>query len=191
MPGEARKRGGRRVISWNMMSLDGLFEGSAPWELDWHEKVWGDELEKISLEQLEAAGALLFGRKTYEGMAAYWPNAVGRVAELMNALPKLVFSGTLKAAEWDNVRLVTGPAEDEVARLKDEPGGDLFVFGSAGLADSLRNRGLIDEYRVGLCPILLGEGTPLFKPNDERLYLTLLEARPMGDGVVVLRYAPR
>lgn len=179
----------RKLIVWNMMTLDGFFEGPNPWEIDWHEYVWGDELERFSLAQGEEAGALLFGRRTYEGMAAHWTSAEGEVAEFMNAIPKLVFSNTLEAVEWRNTRLVRGLAEDEVPRLKEEGDKDLFIFGSAELTDALTKRGLVDEYRIGLNPLLLGGGNPLFKPCGARTRLQLLEARPMASGVVILRYA--
>ncbi len=178
-----------KVIVWNLMSLDGFFEGSKPWEIDWFEYVWGPELERFSLEQAKEVGTLLFGRRTYEGMAAFWSPASGEIAEFMNSVPKVVFSNTLETASWNNTRLVKGRAENEVVRLKQEPGKDLFIFGSADLADSLTKQGLIDEYRIGLNPLVLGAGSPLFKPNGERMRLRLLEARPMQSGAVLLRYA--
>jgi dihydrofolate reductase len=179
----------RKVIVWNMVTLDGYFEGPKAWEIDWHEYVWGEELERFSLNQAQEVGTLLFGRKTYEGMAGYWQTATGDVAEFMNSIPKVVFSNTLEAAGWSNTRLVKGGAEEEVARLKQEPGQDLFIFGSANLIGSLTKQGLIDEYRIGLNPFVLGGGTPMFKPGEGRMRLKLLEARPMQSGVVLLRYA--
>lgn len=178
----------RKLIVWNMVTLDGYFEGPKPWEIDWHEYVWGEELERFSLDQAQEVGALLFGRVTYEGMAGYWSTATGEIAEFMNSIPKVVFSNALEAAEWSNTRLVKGRAEGEVARLKQEPGKDLFIFGSANLIGSLTKHGLIDEYRIGLNPLVLGGGTPMFKPSDERMRLKLLEARPLQSGVVMLRY---
>jgi dihydrofolate reductase len=180
----------RKVIVWNMVTLDGYFEGSKPWEIDWHEYVWGEELERFSLDQSQEVGALLFGRKTYEGMAGYWQTATGDVAEFMNSIPKVVFSNTLETAGWSNTRLVKGSAEEEVARLKQEPGKEMFIFGSANLIGSLTRQGLIDEYRIGLNPLVLGGGTQMFKPSEGRMRLNLLEARPMQSGVVLLRYAP-
>jgi dihydrofolate reductase len=178
----------RKVIVWNMMTLDGYFEGPKPWEIDWHDYVWGEELKRFSLDQMQEVGTLLFGRKTYEGMVGYWPTAKGETAELMNIIPKVVFSNTLETAEWNNTRLVKGSAEEEVARLKQEPGKDLFILGSADLTGSLTKQGLVDEYRIGLTPVVLGGGTPMFKPSEERMRLTLLEARPMQSGAVLLRY---
>ena len=179
----------RKVIVWNMVTLDGYFEGPKPWEIDWHEYVWGEELERFSLDQAQEVGALLFGRKTYEGMAGYWSTATGEIAEFMNSIAKVVFSNTLETTGWSNTRLVKGSAEEEVPRLTQEPGKDLFIFGSANLTGSLTKHGLIDEYRIGLNPLVLGGGTPMFKPSDERMRLKLLEARPMQSGVVLLRYA--
>jgi dihydrofolate reductase len=178
-----------KVIVWNMVTLDGYFEGPKSWEIDWHEYVWEDELERFVLDQAQEVGTLLFGRKTYEGMAGYWSTATGEVAEFMNSIPKVVFSNTLGAAGWSNTRLVRGGAEEEVARLKQEPGKDLFIFGSANLIGSLTKQALIDEYRIGLNPLVLGGGTPMFKPSKERMRLKLLEAWPMQSGVVLLRYA--
>ena len=179
----------RKLIVWNMVTLDGYFEGPKPWDIDWHEYVWGEELERFSLQQLREVGMLLFGRKTYEGMAAYWSKATGETAEFMNGIPKVVFSKTLETARWNNTRLVEGSAEEEVSRLKRENGKDLFIFGSAELTDSLTRQGLVDEYRIGLNPLVLGGGNPMFKPNGEQIRLKLLEARPMQSGVVLLRYA--
>ena len=107
----------------------------------------------------------------------------------MNALDKVVFSSTLSSAAWRNTRLVRGDAAAAVAALKREPGKDLFVFGSARLCDTLSRAGLFDEYRVCLVPVVLGAGSPLWKPGSERR-LRLLEARPLATGGVILRYAP-
>ena len=180
----------RKLIMWNLVTLDGFFEGRKPWDLDWHDQIWGEELERFSLDQLNAADALLFGRATYEGMAAYWSAATGAIADLMNAIPKVVFSRTLETAEWSNSRLVKSEAVAEVTRLKREPGRDLYVFGSADLSASLMRAGLFDEYRLGLAPVLLGGGTPLWKPGTEQVRLRLLEARPVGAGGLLLRYEP-
>ena len=182
----------RRVIMWNMVTLDGCFEGSRSWDIDWHEYAWGPELQQFSQEQTQSIATLLFGRITYEGMASYWPSAKGETAAFMNNVPKVVFSRTLKKAEWNNTRLVQGSAEDEVIRLKQqpgEPGKDLFIFGSAELSSSLIQRGLIDEYRLGLTPIVLGNGHPLFKAGTG-LRMRLLEAKPLTSGCVILRYKP-
>lgn len=180
----------RRLIMWNLLTLDGYFDGVRPWDLDWHETVWGDELEQLSLEQGKAIGTLLFGRATYEGMAGYWAKATGPIADFMNAVPKVVFSRTLAAADWNNTRLVRTEAVDEVERLKREPGKDIFLFGSASLADALMRKGLFDEYRICLAPVVLGNGVPLFKPGNDRRRLKLIDSRALATGGMILRYAP-
>lgn len=181
----------RRLIMWNMVTLDGFFEGPKSWEIDWHEYAWGEELEQLSIDQLKSADMLLFGRVTYQGMASHWPSATGEVADLMNSIPKVVFSRTLTQAEWSNSQLVRSNAQDEIAKLKGQPGKDLFIFGSAGLSSTLMGKALIDEYRLGLTPVILGGGNPLFKPGRESLRLRLLEARQLKSGCVILRYEPQ
>jgi dihydrofolate reductase len=179
-----------KLVMWNLMTLDGMFEGRQPWGLDWHDYAWGDELKRFSLEQEREAGALLFGRRTYEGMAAHWSTAKGETAEFMNAVPKYVFSRTLERADWANSTLVKEDAGEAVARLKKQPGKDLFVFGSADFSATLIRHGLFDEYRIGLVPVTLGEGSPLFRPDSERLKLELVQSRPLGDRCLLLRYQP-
>ena len=88
----------RRLVMWNVQTLDGYFEGKAPWDLEFHEAAWGEELQQFSLDQLKEIGAVLYGRATYEGMASYWAKATGPTADAMNDLPKIVFSRTLDAA---------------------------------------------------------------------------------------------
>src|SRR2546428_12069134 len=135
-------------------------------------------------------GCCLFGRVTYEGMAGYWPSQKGEVADFMNTIPKIVFSKTLKKAEWNNTRLVKGKPEEEVAKLKQQPGKDLFVFGSANLSATLLAHGLFDEIDLALAPVVLCGGNPLFKSSADRIKMTLLEARPLKSGGVILRYEP-
>lgn len=179
----------RRVIMWNVITLDGYFEGTKPWDLPFHEHVWGDELERLSIEQLDSADALLFGRRTYEGMAAHWTSAEGEIARRMNAIEKIVGSRTLDAATWNNSRIVRD-ATDEVARLRREPGKDVYIFGSADLSASLMPAGLIDEYRIAVAPVVLGAGNPLFKPAAAGTRLRLTDSRPLKAGGVILRWAP-
>ena len=180
----------RKLIMWNMVTLDGYFEGPKPWEIDWHEFAWGEELEQLSIDQTGSADLLLFGRRTYQGMSNYWPTATGQVADIMNTMAKVVFSRTLDNADWNNTRLVKSNAEEEVARLKQQPGKDMLIFGSADLSAALMRHGLVDEYRLGLTPVVLGGGNLLFKPAPDRLRMKLLEARPLKTGCVILRYEP-
>src|SRR5262245_37988008 len=183
-----------KLIIWNVMSLDGAFEGAQPWDLSMHETVWGPELEKLSKEQLADSTIILFGRRTYEGMAEYWQKETetGEIADGMNNAPKAVVSTTLKSADWRNSRLLR--SIDDVATLKKDVGDkNIFVFGSARLTSSLRQAGLIDEYRICIAPLLLGKtgGAPLFKPEDERQRLDLIKAEPIASGGVLLFYKPQ
>ncbi len=179
-----------RLIQWNLISLDGYFEGARKWDLEWHKYVWDQELETYSVEQLRSAGMLLFGRITYEGMAAYWKTAHGEVADLMNNVPKAVVSRTLEEADWNNTRIIRGGTAVEAPKLKQEIEKDILVFGSAALSATLTKAGLFDEFRLALAPAVLGRGTPLFGRDLPRQRLKLLEARPLKSGVVILRYAP-
>ncbi|NUN68203.1 MAG: dihydrofolate reductase [Bacteroidetes bacterium] len=181
---------GGRLIFWNVMTLDGFFEAKNKWEIDFHNSVWGEELERFSTEQLQSCSALVFGRVTYEGMAAYWKKETGEIADFMNSLPKIVCSRTLKQVDWANTTIVSGDIEQEIASIKRRSEKDLFVFGSADLSATLMQHGLIDEYRICLAPVVLGAGTPLFKPRQEQLTMKLLEARPLKTGGIILRYQP-
>jgi dihydrofolate reductase len=176
---------------WNLVTLDGFFEGSKSWELDWHQDVWGPELEQLSIEQLASADMLLFGRVTYQGMAAYWSSEKGAIADLMNSISKVAFSRTLAKAEWHNTRLVKENAVEEVTKLKQQPGKNIFIFGSADLSATLMRHRLIDEYRLGATPVILGGGNPLFKASSDRMKLKLMEARPLKSGCVIFRYQPQ
>jgi dihydrofolate reductase len=176
-----------RLIMWNLMTLDGFVEGPNR-DISWHLDVWGEELEQLSIEQLNAAGGLLFGRVTYELMAKHWPGASGEVADFMNAAPKYVFSRTLKKSDWNNTQFYGDDVPETVARLKRESAKDIFLFGSADLAASLTPHGLIDEFRIAVNPIILGGGTPLFR-QGERIKLKLLDSRALSTGIVILRYA--
>jgi dihydrofolate reductase len=177
-----------KLIMWNLMTLDGFVEGVNR-DISWHLDVWGEELERLSIEQLKSAGGLMFGRVTYQLMANYWPSATGEVADFMNALPKYVFSRTLKRSDWSNTQMFGAEVSDTVARLKRESTKDIFLFGSANLAAHLIPHRLIDEFRIAVNPLILGGGTPLFK-QGERVKLKLLDSKAHSTGIVILRYEP-
>lgn len=181
----------RKLVVWNVMSLDGYFEGPTAWDLAMHMTVWGDELQTFSLEQGAEIGTLLFGRRTYEGMAAHWTNETGRIADMMNGIEKAVATRSLETAEWSNTRLLKGEAVESVKDLKVEQGKDVFVFGSAELVSALLTARLVDEYRICLAPVVLGTGNPLFKPGNPRRDMDLLESRPLNTGGLILRYRVR
>lgn len=177
----------RKVIMWDMVAVDGFFEGPGR-DIGWF--VFEEELERYILETQEQAGTLIFGRVTYEMMASYWPSATGRIADFMNRIEKVVFSTTMTDPGWSNAKLVKGGVAEAVSALKARPGGDIFLFGSADFAATLIEQGLVDEYRLGINPVILGSGTRLFKGGEFRLGLKLLDARRLKSGVVILHYAP-
>ncbi len=177
-----------KLIVWNLVSVDGYFEGAKKWDLDFHSLGWGPELDRLSDEVGENAAALVFGRVTYEGMADYWKSAEpGKVTTYMNALPKLVASRTLTSVDWNNSR-VTADIVPELKRLKAEQTKPLYLFGSAELTHSLLEAGLVDELMICVVPVLLGEGTPLFKPG-RKVGLELTETRRTENGAIINTYA--
>jgi dihydrofolate reductase len=122
-------------------------------------------------------------------MASYWPTAKkSAISDYMNALPKYVFSRTLKKADWANTTLLNGDPAAEVAKLKRDQGKGIFLFGSADLSSQFIP--LFDEFRIAVAPLFLGSGSPLFKKQDEKASLKLMSADQHSTGVVVLRYAP-
>ncbi len=181
----------RKLIVWNLMTLDGCFEGLKPWDLAFHGLAWGPELERYSLRQAEEGDLLVFGRRTYEGMAAYWTSGAedGPIKAFMNGVAKLVVSRTLTEATWNNSRVVSDPVA-ELTRLKAEDGKAMLVFGSAELMDGLLKAGLVDELRVCVVPVLLGSGKPLFRLGGGETRLKLLDVLSTAGGSVILRYEP-
>jgi dihydrofolate reductase len=180
----------RKLIMWNVITLDGFFEGNQNWDLSFHNIVWGQELEKLSIEQLHSADYLVFGRVTYEGMAAYWTKEQeGEIADLMNSIPKLVFSKTLKSADWNNSTLISENASAEIKKLKEAGGKDMYVFGSANLSETFINDNLFDEYRIGIAPVILGSGRPLFRQGNATKNLSLVSTQQLVTGGVVLKYS--
>jgi dihydrofolate reductase len=182
----------RKLFAFNLVTLDGFFEGPNR-EIDWH-NVDG-EFTEFAIQQTSAVDALLFGRVTYQLMASYWPTpgaiAADRiVADLMNRLPKLVFSTTLAKAEWNNTRLVKDHVAEEILKLKQQPGKDLALFGSANLLSTLMQLDLVDEHRILVNPVVLGDGHPLFKRTNDRRSLRLIRSRLFGNGNVLLCYQP-
>ena len=182
----------RKIILMMSVSLDGFFEGPNR-ELDWH--MVDDELHRHFNEELCAMGAFLNGRVTYELMAGFWPTAdsdpsstepMVEFARIWRDMPKIVYSRTLERADW-NTTVVRELVVEEVIELKAQPGGDL-VLGGADLAASFTRHDLIDEYRLYLHPVVIGQGRPLFQRSDAKIDLRLAETRSFGNGVVLLRY---
>lgn len=182
----------RKIILMMSVSLDGFIEGPDR-ELDWH--MVDDELHGHFNEQLSAMGAFLSGRVTYELMAGVWPTAdtdpsstgpMVEFARIWRDMPKIVYSKTLQAADW-NTTIVRDVIAEEVMALKTQPGGDL-ALGGADLAATFMALDLIDEYRLYVHPVVIGRGKPLFQASDTKIDLQLAETRTFRNGVVLLRY---
>ena len=178
----------RKLIMWNIITLDGYFEGDKNWDLHFHEIIWGPELEKKCIEQLKTADYLVFGRITYEGMAAYWKTEKGEIAELMNKIPKLVCSRTLNSVDWNNSTLVKGNTSEEISKLKAQGCGEMYVFGSANLSETFINDNLFDEYRIGVAPIIAGSGRPLFQKGIAPRPLTLFSSQQLSTGGLIITF---
>jgi dihydrofolate reductase len=177
----------RKLVWQMMMSLDGFMEGPNR-ELDWH--VTDEEFARYVADMGKTIDTFLFGRVTYQMMAEYWPSSDEPEAPMMNDLPKVVFSRTLDKVEWKNSRLAKGNVEEEIARLKEQPGKDIALLGSADLASTLIRLDLIDEYRIFINPVVLGRGNPMFK-NVDQASLKLVKAQPFRSGNVLLYYQPQ
>lgn len=147
----------------------------------------GPEGDKFKLDEVLAADSLLLGRKTYEGFAEAWPSRTDEVgfADKMNSMPKYVVSTTLENPEWNNSTVIKDVV-DEVSKLKQRDGGDILVYGSAQLMDTLMEHDLIDEYILMVFPVVLGKGKRLFKDGADMTAFKVVETRPVGE-VVILR----
>jgi dihydrofolate reductase len=175
---------------WNVVTLDGYFEGEQAWDLGFHQTVWGDELAAYTAEQLTSDDTVVYGSKTYLGMADYWTHAEDEPkTRQMNEVKKIVCSRTLETADWNNTTIVRD-ALTEIPKLKQAGEGNLFVFGSGELSASLMKADLFDEYRLCVAPVFLGNGKRLFNEGIPYQKLKLLEERPLQTGGVILMYAP-
>jgi dihydrofolate reductase len=172
------------IIVTTFMSLDGVVEAPEKWSV----KFWNDEIAKFKNDELFAVDALLLGRVTYEGFAASWPSRKGDAySDRMNSIPKFVVSTTLNAVNWHNSTLIGSDAAAEISRLKQQQ--TLLVFGSMTLVQTLTQHALVDEYRLLVYPVVLGNGKRLFNEGT-RTTLKRAEVKPHGADVVLLRYRP-
>lgn len=189
----------RKVISLIHLSLDGFAAGPND-ELDWI--AYDDELEQYAHSLHAMTDAVIWGRRTYEGMASYWltvpGNPASTPAELEHAhwlddATKIVVSRTLDRVEWNNAPntvLIKDNIAGEINRIKQQPGKDIWFLGSIALAQTFMQLDLIDEYRININPTVLGRGKPLFAGLTRDFPLKLLDAKTLKSGVVALRYEP-
>jgi dihydrofolate reductase len=182
----------RTLASFILTSLDGFYEGPNG-EFDW--PVVAEEFDAFAIGQLDQADALGFGRATYGHMAAYWPTDQAQsndpaITGRMNAKPKLVFSTALEHADWSNTTIMAGQAVEQIEKVKTATGGGLLVLGSAHLTAHFAVAGVLDELRIMVCPIVLGQGHSLFEDLKGRLALRLVGVRQFASGNVLLTYRP-
>ena len=181
------------------MSLDGFVSGPNG-ELDWTTKD-EDEMGKYLINDLlTTVDTNLIGRNLFQGFQSYWPAQVTNkeipkeladFAKWLDDSPKVVYSKTLKTTDWKNSRIISGDLKDEVTKLKQQPGGDIVVFGGARMSASLAGLNLIDEYRFKLEPVVIGAGKALFKDVKEKMKLKLINSKNFASGVQVLYYLPK
>jgi dihydrofolate reductase len=182
----------RKIVIFENVTLDGFMAGPHG-ELDW--AVRDDEVTQFSKEGHDSIDTFLFGRVTYDMMASFWPTPIGKsanpvFAEFLNDTPKIVFSTTLKKADWQNTEVVQELTKAEILKLKQLPGKNMMIFGSGTLVEQLTKLGLIDEYQLMVNPIVLGKGKPLFKDTTDRMNLTLVKTKTFKSGIVLLQYQP-
>jgi dihydrofolate reductase len=182
-----------RIVVTEFVSLDGVMEAPGGGE-DFRHAGWtfeierGDEGDQFKLDETMGSEALLLGRVTYEGFARAWPTREGEFADKFNSMPKYVVSSTLKDPDWTNTTVLDGDVVEEVTKLKDELNGDVVVHGSAQLAQTLVEHDLVDELRLMVFPVVLGNGKRLFGETTDKKPLRLAESKVVGDGVMILRY---
>jgi dihydrofolate reductase len=177
----------RKVVLYELMSLDGVAEEPGNWMFD----VDGDVFDNLG-EVVSAQSDVLLGRGTYDYWAGYWPTSdVEPFAGFINSTPKHVFTSSPLPAAWSGAVAVRDRAEDYVARLKEEQGGDIGVHGSITLAQSLLAAGLVDELRLVVAPTVAHSGRRLFQDGPACLRLDLVSARPSATGTLLAHYATR
>jgi dihydrofolate reductase len=198
------ERRGRSVVAATFVTLDGYMVGPDE-DISWVAVGFDPEMQADLAESMISEFDLfLFGRVTYDIFAEYWPNAVPydegddlrpsegkedpRIIRALNELPKLVLSKTLERPEWNNTRVIDDGLEDEIRRLKKEAGKSIGIQGSASIVQALERADLIDEYRLFVHPVLLGDGKPLFATGINRQDFELVRIKPYANGVVAMSY---
>lgn len=176
----------RKIVAGIMISLDGVIEGADQWMGPWFNPEVGQAIGSM----IAAQDAMLLGRVTYEMFAAHWPQQAGEMADTMNSTAKYVVSGTLESADWQNSTLIpAASAFAQIAELKQQPGKNIGMTGSAALVTSLLREGLLDELRLLVFPLVVGSGKRLFGTPGDKLPLKLTDSATFETGVLQLSYA--
>jgi dihydrofolate reductase len=182
-----------RIVVTEFISLDGVVEGPGGDE-SYRHAGWtfeidrGEDGDTYKLDETMASEALLLGRVTYEGFASAWPSVEGEFGDKFNSMPKYVVSSTLSDPEWNNTTVLRGDLVKEVSALKDEIDGDIVVHGSPQLVQGLIENDLVDELRLMVFPVVLGEGKRLFGDTSDKKTMTLSDSKTFGGGVALLTY---
>lgn len=178
----------RKIVITSFVTLDGVIESPEKWSFDFQ----SDDTDQHNLDVLLPADDLLLGRVTYEGFAAAWPNMHDEsgYADKFNAMRKVVVATTPVDAHWNNTKVVRDDVVAQLRALKQEPGGDILVWGSATLAQTLIQHDLVDAYELLLCPTIVGGGKRLFADDGQRHKLKVAAARTLTGGMVALRLEP-
>jgi dihydrofolate reductase len=191
-----------RVIVTNHLTLDGVMQAPGHPDEDrrddfehggWAPPYTDEVMANVMAEGIAKGGALLLGRRTYDALAAYWPNAPedNPYTNVINERQKYVASTTLQEPlSWRNSTLLQGDAADAVARLKEQSGEDLGILGSGELVQSLMRRDLVDEFVLTIHPLVLGSGRRLFTDGGAFAALRLVDSKPTTAGVVIATYHP-
>jgi dihydrofolate reductase len=182
-----------RIVASANVSLDGVIQDPAGDE-GFRRGGWvglikdSPELNQLALDEALGAEALLLGRRSYEWFAARWPSRSGELADRLNSLPKYVVSSILRDPDWNNSTVLTGDASDEVSKLKQELDGEIVVPASFQLLRTLIEHDLVDELRLKIFPVVLGDGERLFGETSDKKPLRLVHMQTVADGIAFLTY---
>jgi len=182
----------KRINSFTFITLNGFYKGMNE-DITWH-RHGGPESEHAT-EGLGGDGILLFGRKTYEMMSSYWPTPAAMesapdIAKGMNSAEKIIFSGTLKEAKWNNTRIIKDNIVEEVKKLKENGNKHMTILGSGSILSLFAENGLIDEYQFMIDPVFIGEGATVLKGKMKKLDLKLTKSKVYKSGVILTYYEP-
>lgn len=182
----------RKLIAFEFISLDGFMAGPSGQEMDFVMSGFNREMEQDLADQYHALDAFVMGKTTFESLAGYWPTSAAEAEvlyEAMNSMEKLVCSTTMTEAPWNNSRVLGADAASEIESLKQTPGKDLMIIGSASLVQAFSRKGLVEEFRFFIFPVVLGAGKPLFGTKASPLPLRLLQTKRFATGVLRADYA--
>ncbi len=179
----------RKIVVSESVTLDGVFDAETMGQ--WAYPFFSEERDAFARDNLRASDALLLGRTTYDADAYFWPNQKKNeygMADQMNSMPKYVVTSKQLQAQWNNSTVIQGNIVDEVARLKQQPGSDILIRGSATLVKTLMQAGLIDQFRMMVHPVIVGNGKRFFREGMGLTKLKLVESKPISKGVLLLSY---